>query len=50
MACATKVMRVHLPAHERDFLLQPENFDSNFSYRNLKSLDGDLDMNKGAPR
>ncbi|KAM3701459.1 hypothetical protein ACJW31_05G174900 [Castanea mollissima] len=43
-------MSVHLPAQDKQFLLHPDNFASNLSCRNLKSLKGDLDRNNGAPR
>ncbi|KAM3731456.1 hypothetical protein ACB098_12G164700 [Castanea mollissima] len=50
MAWVTELMSVHLPTHERQWLLQLVNLDSSFSSRNLKSFDGDLDRNSGAPR
>lgn len=42
--------RVLLPAYDKHLLLHPKSFDSSFSRRNLKSLEGDLDRCRGAPR
>lgn len=46
----TALMRMALPAHERQRLLQPAILASNLSSKNLKSLDGDLVGNIGSLR